>query len=370
MSGEENEALVRLPLESRHEALGARFAPFAGWRMPLQYTGIKDEHAAVRNAVGIFDVSHMGNFVLTGPEAVRAIDRIVTNDIGGLPVGKAAYTVMCREDGGIVDDLVVYKLAEERLLIVVNASRRAVDWDHMQQHLEGDATLEDHTERYALLAVQGPRAVEMLEPRATAELASVERYAAVETTVCGVDVVMGRTGYTGEDGFEILIPVSDAEAVFDGLMEAGEAFGLQPVGLGARDTLRLEAKYPLYGNDLTTETNPLEAGLAWVVKLGKEVPFVGQKRLQTLRRERAVTRRLRGVVLDGRGVLRAGYPLFAGDAQVGSLTSGTMSPTLGQAIGLGYVAAEHADAESGIEVEIRGRRLPVSLTRKAFYRGL
>ena len=358
--------LRRLTLHDRHADQNARFASFAGFEMPMQYSGIVNEHTAVREAVGIFDVSHMGAFTLIGSDAVTAIDRLVTNDISGLAIGKAAYTVMCREDGGIIDDLIVYKRAANNVLIVVNASRRTVDLAHMQEELSGDAILTDRSDDYTLLALQGPRAASLLDELVDIDLAGVQTYAGVDAKLDHHPVFIGRTGYTGEDGFEILIENHNAVPVFDRIMAAGTRHGLKPCGLGARDTLRLEARYPLYGNDLTLDTNPLEAGLAWVVKLDKVVSFVGQEALRRIRGN--VTRRLRAVAMDVRGVLRGGYRLYVDDRHIGTLTSGSMSPTLGYSVGIAYIDIEFAGWETGVQVEIRGRRLPVRLSRRAFWR--
>ena len=361
-----SDAVKKLVLHHAHAEHGARFSPFAGYEMPMQYTGIKAEHHAVRTAVGVFDVSHMGEFFFTGPDAVSAVDRIVTNDITSLPLGKAAYTVMCREDGGIVDDLIVYKLAPDRVMAIVNASRLGADWAHMNAHLAGDVALVDRSDAYVLLAIQGPKAEATLNAVVKADLCALAFFGVVETeAVDGTPVTIGRTGYTGEDGFEVLIPNASASGVFGAVMEAGAAHGIVLAGLGARDTLRLEAKFPLYGNDITLDTNPIEAGLGWVVKMKKAVEFVGRDALVRVRSQ-GVTRRLRGVVMTERGVLRAGYALFAGDEQVGTLTSGSMGPTVGHAIGVGYVDLAHVESEH-IEVEIRGRRIPVTLTKRAFY---
>jgi len=346
----------RLVLHEAHERLGARFAPFAGYLMPLRYSGIVDEHNAVREHVGVFDVSHMGNFFLTGDDAVSAIDRIVTNDIASLPVGGAAYTVMCTDTAGIVDDLIVYKQAPNRIFAVVNAARREADLEHMRRHIDADADalLVDETDDFVLLAVQGPEAEATLDPIVDVDLTELEPFNGVAAHFAdgATEIFIGRTGYTGEDGFEVLIPNAEAERAFEWILESGEAHEIQPAGLGARDTLRLEARYPLYGNDIGLDTNPYEAGLGWVVKLRKDTPFVGQEALRTLRKNRAVTRRLRGVSMDVRGVLRPGYKLYL----------------LGHAIGIAYVGREHADIEEGVEVEIRGRRFPVKLHKRPFYK--
>jgi len=365
-----SEGLKKLVLAAEHARLGARFSPFAGHEMPVRYTTIQDEHRAVRERVGIFDVSHMGVFMFTGDGVAAAIDRVVTNHIAALPIGKAAYTVMCREDGGIIDDLIVYKLADDRLMVIVNAATREGDWAHITTHMPEGITCEDVSEGHILLAIQGPKAEAVLDPLVEASLADVGTYWVTETVLCfapEVEVKVARTGYTGEDGFELLAPVSVATGVLRELLREGEPHGIQMIGLGARDTLRLEAKYPLYGSDITLDTHPLEAGLGWVVKWDKAEPFLGQAALEAVKANKAVTRRLRGVVLQGRGVLRPGYTILVDGQAVGTLTSGGPSPTRGDSIGLGYIERAFADADGNVEVEIRGRRLPVTLTRRAFY---
>ncbi len=350
--------------------------------MPIQYaSGTVDEHRTVRESLGVFDVSHMGNFFVTGPDAVAAVDKIVTNDIASLPVGKAAYTVMCNEAGGIIDDLIVYKLARNRLMIIVNAATCAGDRAHFEAHLSGDLLFVDRSDDFVLLAVQGPQAALVVNALSVQDLSGVPTYGVAETSLRSAgmpEVIAARTGYTGEDGFELLIPNADAPAAFNALMDQGQPFGIKPIGLGARDTLRLEARYPLYGQDITLQTNPLEAGLGWVVKMNKTSPFIGKAALEAIQAA-GLTRRLSGVVLPERGVLRPGYTLHVGDRQVGALTSGTMSITLGYAVGLGYVDADILAATSAaakdpnatapaVTVEIRGKRLPVRLTQQPFYK--
>ncbi|MDX9720334.1 MAG: glycine cleavage system aminomethyltransferase GcvT [Myxococcota bacterium] len=359
------EELERLVLRERHAELGARFVPFAGFEMPIQYSGIIAEHHVVRQRVGVFDVSHMGNFFFTGEDAVAAVDQLVSNDIGALPVGKAAYTVMCREDGGIVDDLIVYKLSESNVMAIVNASRANDDFAHMQARLSGRVELQDRSKSFVLLAVQGPRAIPCLEMTLETSLAEVPSFA-VKTCLFGPhQLTCARTGYTGEDGFEILIPNEAALAFFDRLFEKGREHGIEAIGLGARDTLRLEAKLPLYGNDISLDTNPLEAGLAWCVKLDKPKGFIGRDALREIK-AKGLSRRMRAVAMRGKGVLRPGYAIFNKTQEVGSLTSGTLSPTLGFAVGMAYVDLSSVDSKD-LEVDIRGRRFPIELSPKPFY---
>ncbi|RAL23573.1 glycine cleavage system aminomethyltransferase GcvT [Lujinxingia litoralis] len=360
------ENLLRVPLHDRHVALGGRMVPFAGYEMPVQFSGIKDEHLAVRAGAGIFDVSHMGEVEVRGQDAIAAVDALVTNDVRGLVDGQALYTTMCAPDGGIIDDLIVYRLAHDHVFICVNAANRHKDVAFMKEHLPAmDAVLEDTSDIYIQLAIQGPEAEALLSPlNSDAELSELAFFRCQWMEVAGVRALVARTGYTGEDGFELYIP-QGGEAIFDMLVERYVPERLALCGLGARDTLRLEARLPLYGQELSTEVNPFEAGLGWVVKLNTGHDFVGKDALIAAK-EAGVTRRLRGVRLQGRGVLRPGYPIFVNDTQVGQLTSGGFAPTLDASIGLGYIDIEHADV-SAAEVEIRGRRLPVALTKKPFY---
>lgn len=361
------QTMKSVPLEAQHIAAGGKMVEFAGYSMPVQYTGIKEEHHAVRNRVGLFDVSHMGEVEFRGPDALAAVDRLITNDISKLVDGQAMYTAMCHENGGIVDDLVVYRLAQDRVFICVNAANREKDFEHMRAHkMAGNFEMLDRGEEFAQLAIQGPLALDVVQSITDIDAAAVSYYHAANGKVAGIDCLVSRTGYTGEDGFEVYIPVAGAKAVFEGLMEAGAPVGMQLCGLGCRDTLRLESKFLLYGNDMTDDTNPLEAGLGWVTKLDRATDFVGKSAIQAIK-SAGVTRRLRGLVLQDRGVMRHDYPIFVGDKEVGIVTSGGYSPTLEQSIGLGYIAVEHCDAER-VDIEIRGRRLSATTTKKPFYK--
>jgi aminomethyltransferase len=389
---EPTEEIRHLPLEARHREMGARFSPFAGYQMPMQYMGIVDEHHAVRESVGLFDVSHMGEVEVRGPDAIAAVDRLITNDASKLVDGQALYSVMCLPDGGIVDDLVLYRLAEDHVLICVNAANRTRDFDHISEHLEGEAEALDRSEAYVQLALQGPRAEELLDELTDLELSELGFFRCARGEVVGVECLVARTGYTGEDGFELYIEIGEEMAggppedtgdlefgvggphvtVFDELMatgtDPGRGLGLQLCGLGARDTLRLEAGLLLYGQDITTETTPLEAGLGWVVALDKERDFIGREALAA-QKERGVERRLCGLGVEGRGIIRHGHTIFAadGDEPIGEVTSGSYAPTLERAIGLGYIDIDHCDDET-VEVEVRRRRIDARLTSKRFYK--
>jgi aminomethyltransferase len=363
------EDVKHIPLEHRHIELGGRMVPFAGFLMPVQYSGIKEEHQAVRTGVGLFDVSHMGEVEIVGADAIEVIDGLVTNDASRLKDGQAMYAALCNEAGGIVDDVLVYRLAADHVLVCVNASRRAEDFAHMTAHAAGGATITDTSDDYVQLALQGPDAPALLKkiaPGIGEAIDGLRYYRAMRGEVAGVEMLISRTGYTGEDGFELYIPVAAAEGVFDAILKAGEAFGLRMCGLGARDTLRLEAKFNLYGQDMSEATNPIEAGLGWTVKLDKKTPFVGQEAIRAVKEE-GVSRRLRGLVLQEKGIIRPGYGIFVGDEKVGEVTSGSWAPTLEESIGLGYIDVDFVDAPV-VDVQIRKRRVPARLTNKPFYK--
>lgn len=362
MSGD----LMKTPLHAEHLALGGKMVPFAGFEMPVQYpTGITEEHRAVREAAGLFDVSHMGEFVVSGPDAEALIQRITVNDVSRIEVGQAQYSAMTLESGGIIDDLIVYRFPD-RYMLVVNASNRAKDWAWVQNHARGlDVDVRDRSDEFALLALQGPRAREILRPLASVDVDTIGYYRFAEGQVAGVDAVISGTGYTGEDGFELYIASADAPGLWAALLAAGGEAGLIPAGLGARDSLRLEVGYALYGNDLDEEHTPLECALGWITKLDKG-DFVGRAALAE-QKEVGVERRLVGLRLTARGFPRPGYPVVVGGRQVGVVTSGTMSPSLGEGIAMASVEADHAAPGSEVAVEIRGREVPAVVQRPPFY---
>ncbi len=368
--------LERTPLYETHRALGAKMMPFGGFEMPVQYSSILDEHRAVREAAGLFDVSHMGEVLVHGPGAFDFVQHLVTNDAGTLYDGRAMYTVMCRPDGGAVDDLLVYRMTEDRYLLVINASNIEKDLAHIRaQHeaFEGEVEIEDLSEQTALLALQGPKAFEIAQSVTDVPLGDIKYYHFVQPepgTFLGCEhAIISHTGYTGEPGLEIYCETERAEGVWNALMEAGEAHGLKPAGLGARDTLRLEAGYCLYGHELTEETTPLEAGLGWVTKLDKG-DFVGRKAIAA-QKERGVPRKLVGFVMEERGIPRQDYAITAPDGEpIGEVTSGSQSPLLGQGIGLGYVPNDSAFTAPGsaIGIAVRGRILPATVTKPPFHK--
>ncbi len=353
-------ALRRTPLFEEHKASGARIVDFAGWEMPVQYQGIKAEHEAVRTAVGLFDVSHMGEVFFRGPQAEEAVQRLVTRDVGRLAVGQAGYAAVCYESGGTVDDVLVYRRPND-FLIVVNASNREKDLEHFRENTKDlDVEVTDESDGWALLALQGPEAVGLLEGFTETDLSSIKYYHFVEGEVGGMAATLSRTGYTGEDGFEIFVRPDDATRVWRALIGAGAA----PVGLGARDTLRLEAGMCLYGNELDAETTPLEAGIGFAVHLDKEEEFLGQEALRR-EREMGLKRKLVGFEVEGRGIARHDYPVVLNGEAVGRVTSGTQSPTLGKAIGLALVAPR---VEDEFEVVIRNRPVTARAVPLPFYK--
>ena len=342
-------------------------APFAGYNMPIQYIGVNKEHHAVRNAVGVFDVSHMGEFVLKGPNALDLIQKISSNDASKLVPGKAQYSCMPNAQGGIVDDLLVYMLDEEHYLLVVNASNIEKDWNWIKSQDEWNVDMQDVSDDMALLAVQGPKAVETVARLTDTDVAALKFYTFTHGTVAGVpDVLISATGYTGAGGFELYIPAAEAGKVWDAVLEAGAEFDIQPAGLAARDTLRLEKGYCLYGNDITDETSPLEAGLGWITKLKKEADFVSKSQLAA-QKEQGVSRRLIGFEMVITGIPRQGYDLEdANENKIGFVTSGTMSPTLGKGIGLGYVSKDFTHEGAVIKVAIRNKKVSAKVVKLPF----
>lgn len=366
--------MLRTPLYSRHVAAGARLIDFSGWEMPVQYGGILEEHRAVRERAGLFDLSHMGELWVEGPGAGEGLAATLVSDPPALALGRAQYSLVCVEDGGILDDLIVYRVGPERFLAVPNAANRTAVAEAFGQRLAPFAAqLDDASLRTALVAIQGPRAAGILAPLTDVDLTALRYYAIATGEVAGLPAHVARTGYTGEDGFELFLDWAAAPSVWDALLAAGAGEGLIPVGLGARDTLRLEAGMPLYGNELSLDTDPYAAGLGRVVKLDKEAPFVGRAALERVAAA-APRRRLVGLILRQRGIARHGYPVFvpserpADRPAAGQVTSGTLSPTLGQAIAMAYVPADQAAPATMLEVGIREARVPAEVVPLPFYR--
>jgi aminomethyltransferase len=356
------------PLASRHEALGARMIDFAGWRMPVQYTSILDEHGAVRERVGLFDLSHMGELLVEGPDAATALAAAVVSDPSSLAVGRAQYSMIVAPDGGIIDDLIVYRLAEDRFMVVANAGNAQAVSDALAERLVGSkAVLDDHSLATGLVAIQGPRSIDVLAPLTDVDLAALRYYAIAEGQVAGIAASVARTGYTGEDGFEVFVEGTKTGDLWDALLERVRAVDGVPVGLGARDTLRLEAGMPLYGNELDRSTTPYDANLGRVVKLDKPGDFVGRAALEKVAAD-GPKRRLVGLTVEGRGIARHGYPVHVGERRTGIVTSGTQSPTLGVPVAMAYVAIGDAEPGTQVDVEIRDARVAARVVPLPFYR--
>jgi aminomethyltransferase len=362
MSGSKTPTGRRTPLYDEHARAGARIVEFAGWAMPMYYRGIVSEHKLVREAVGLFDVSHMGEFILTGSDALSSLDRIVTNRVGSLAEGRVQLTLMCDDEGGILDDLLVYRLPG-RYMLVVNAANRGKDLSWVREHVRGDTHVEDVSDETALVAVQGPSAERVLGGVASVDVGSLPYYHSAAMAVAGCEALVSRTGYTGEDGFEVYCAPDDATTIWGGLLEAGAEVGIGPVGLGARDTLRLEMGYALYGSEMDETRTPVEAGLLWVTKLDKG-DFVGRDAIAR-RKELGARERLVGFELLERGVPRKDQDIVVGGERVGHVTSGSFSPSLDKGIGLGYVSPGVGDA---IEVAVRERAVPARIVGLPFYR--
>jgi aminomethyltransferase len=356
----------KTPLYDRHKSLGARIEPFAGYLMPIQYSSVIDEHLAVRKNAGIFDLSHMGEFRVKGPEAQSFLDMLLTNN-AEVDAGKAFYSTMCYPDAGIVDDLIVYKLSSDEFLMVVNAANLDKDWAWVTSHAKGyDLKLTNESDGIALVAVQGPNAQMIAAGFTDTALDAIPYYAHASGKVAGVDALIARTGYTGEDGFEFYVAWKDAAAVWDAVMADAPNSGIVPIGLGARDTLRLEVGYVLYGNDIDHTTSPLEARLGWVVKLATGKDFIGRYVLAR-QKEEGLARTLVGMTVEGRGIIRHGTEIFSGDSRVGIVTSGSLAPALGTSVGLGYVEKAFTKTGTALEAVIRGNRIPVKVVKIPFY---
>jgi aminomethyltransferase len=366
-----SDARRRTPLWAVHQELGARLIDFGGWDMPVQYAaGTIKEHKTVREAVGLFDVSHMGEAFIRGDRAREAVDRITTNAVGAAADGKAVYTLMCRPDGGIVDDCIFYKRSDREIFVIVNASNTAKDLAWMREQIGDTATVEDVSDATALIAVQGPVAVAMVDALAGAggKLAAMPSFTHTEAEVAGVKCALARTGYTGEDGFELACANDDAVRLWSALLDAARPLGGLPIGLGARDTLRLEAKLPLYGNDIDDTTTPLEAGLGWAVKLDKG-EFLGRSVLAE-QKANGLQRRLVGfrVATEARAIPRHGYKIVDGESAIGVVTSGGPGITVGGAIGLGYVPIDRASEGTELTIDCRGRHAPARVVAGKFYK--
>ncbi|WP_299621732.1 glycine cleavage system aminomethyltransferase GcvT [uncultured Tenacibaculum sp.] len=351
-----------------HEALGAKMVPFAGYNMPVQYEGVTVEHETVRKGVGVFDVSHMGEFFLKGENALALIQKITTNDASKLVPGKAQYTCMPNNTGGIVDDLIIYMIQENEYMLVVNASNIEKDWNWISQHNDLNVEMENRSEDWSLLAIQGPKAAEAMQSLTEVDLSAIKFYTFEITDFAGIpNVVVSATGYTGSGGFEVYVKNEDVEALWKKVFEAGADWDIKPIGLAARDTLRLEMGYCLYGNDITDTTSPIEAGLSWITKFSKD--FVNAEALKA-QKENGVYRKLVAFEMIERGIPRKDYEIVNTDGEViGQVTSGTMSPSLSKGIGLGYVTIENSKVDSDILIQIRKKQIPAKVVKLPFYKG-
>ncbi|CAM4354341.1 glycine cleavage system aminomethyltransferase GcvT [Paenibacillus xylanexedens] len=360
--------LLRTPLFPLYQQYeGVRCIDFGGWELPVQFSGIQKEHEAVRERAGLFDVSHMGEFTVQGEQAEAFLQQMMTNDVTTLVPGQAQYTLMCYPDGGVVDDLLVYKLEDQHYMLVVNASNIDKDWTWLQEHLIPGVSMTNDSEQTALLALQGPLALDIIGKVTDTDVSTIEPFRFVQDAeVCGVKLLLSRTGYTGEDGFELYVPADQAAVVWNGLMQAGEGYGLVPTGLGARDTLRFEAKLPLYGQELSATISPLEAGVGMFVKLNAG-PFIGHEALLQQKTD-GPARKLVGIEVLERGIPRPHYPIYAEGVQIGEVTTGTQSPTLKRNLGLALIDSKYAALGTPLEIEIRGKKLKAEVVKTPFHK--
>ncbi|MDQ0208996.1 glycine cleavage system aminomethyltransferase GcvT [Alkalicoccobacillus murimartini] len=360
--------LKRTPLFDLYQDSNAKTIDFGGWDLPVHFSSIKDEHEAVRTKAGLFDVSHMGEFEVEGKDSLAFLQKLLTNDLSKLDDGQAIYTAMCYENGGTVDDLLVYKKTDEKYLVVVNASNIEKDWEWMIQYKPESVSMKNVSDEIALLAIQGPKAEGILQKQTDSTLADIRPFRFKENVVvAGVEALVSRTGYTGEDGFELYIKSEDAAAVWKELLEAGKNEGLIPAGLGARDTLRFEAKLALYGQELTKDISPLEAGIGFAVKVNKEDEFVGQAALKK-QKEEGLTRKLVGIEMLDKGIPRAGYEVFVENQSIGFVTTGTQSPTLKKNVGLALLDRTYTELGTKVEVQVRKKRIAAEVVSTPFYK--
>lgn len=356
-------------LSDTHIALGAKMVPFAGYNMPVSYEGVNVEHETVRKGVGVFDVSHMGEFLIEGPKALELIQKVTSNDASKLTVGKAQYSYLPNETGGVIDDLIVYRIKDDTYLLVVNASNIEKDWAHISKYNEGIAAdMRNISEGFSLLAIQGPKAIDAMQSLTSVDLEDIKFYNFVVSDFAGIDyVIISATGYTGSGGFEIYCKNDEVQQIWDKVFEAGADYAIKPIGLGARDTLRLEMGYCLYGNDIDDETSPFAAGLGWITKFTKD--FVNNDALAK-EKEKGADQKLIGFELDERGIPRQGYDIVDGQGKkIGVVTSGTMSPSLNKGIGLGYVPSKLSKPGNKIHIQIRKNTVPATVAKLPFYKG-
>lgn len=362
-----SENVKKIQLNDLHIALGGKMVPFAGFNMPVRYSSDSEEHHTVRQGVGVFDVSHMGEFKVTGPKALDLIQKVTSNDASKLVIGQAQYSCLPNEIGGIVDDLIVYKFGEEEYMLVVNASNIEKDWNWINKHNSIGAELENISDSMSLFAIQGPKAIEAVQSLTSVNLSEIKFYHFKVGDFAGVqDVIISGTGYTGAGGFEVYVKNEDAEKVWNAVFEAGKPYDIKPIGLGARDTLRLEMGYCLYGNDINDETSPIEAGLGWITKFTKN--FINSENLKK-QKEEGVSKKLVGFILQEKGIPRGHYPIVNLDGeQIGEVTSGTMTPSMGVGIGMGYVKSEYANPGTEIAITVRNKNLLAKVEKFPLYK--
>lgn len=362
-----SENIKKIQLNDLHVALGGKMVPFAGFNMPVRYSSDTEEHHTVRQGVGVFDVSHMGEFKVTGPKALDLIQKVTSNDASKLVIGQAQYSCFPNETGGIVDDLIVYKFGEEEYMLVVNASNIEKDWNWINKHNDMGATLENISDSISLFAIQGPKAIEAVQSLTSVNLSDIKFYHFAVGDFAGVqDVIISGTGYTGAGGFEVYVKNEDAEKVWNAVFEAGKPYDIKPIGLGARDTLRLEMGYCLYGNDINDETSPIEAGLGWITKFTKD--FINSENLKK-QKENGVSKKLVGFILQEKGIPRGHYPIVNLEGEpIGEVTSGTMTPSMGVGIGMGYVKSEYAIPGTEIAITVRNKNLLAKVEKFPLYK--
>jgi len=360
--------LLKTPLFDTYKSMGAKTIDFGGWALPVQFSSIKEEHEAVRTRAGLFDVSHMGEIDVKGEKALDYLQKMMTNDVSKLKVNGAQYTAMCYEDGGTVDDLLVYKYSEEHYLLVVNAANTVKDYDWLEEHIIEGVSLNNISNEMAQLAIQGPKAEVILQRLTNTDLSSIGFFKfQADLMIAGIKTLVSRTGYTGEDGFELYTASEDAPALWKAILAAGEPENILPCGLGARDTLRFEAKLALYGQELTKDISPLEAGIGFAVKTSKEADFAGKSALLR-QRENGLERKLVGIEMIGRGIPRTNYPVYKGEELIGEVTTGTQSPTLKKNVGLALIKKEYTEMDTELDVEIRNKRVQAKVIPSPFYK--
>lgn len=360
--------LKKTPLFEEYSKYGAKTIDFGGWDLPVQFSSIKEEHEAVRERAGLFDVSHMGEILVEGNDALQFLQKLLSNDISKIPVGGAQYNAMCYENGGVVDDLIVYFLGDKKYLLVVNAANIEKDFEWMKEHAEGDVTITDQSDEYALIALQGPLSEEILQILTEENLSLIKPFTFKENVeISGYQVLLSRSGYTGEDGFELYGAPEAIVALWTKILEAGKDKGLIPCGLGARDTLRFEAGLPLYGQELSKDISPLEAGIGFAVKVQKEADFIGKEALKK-QKEEGLSRKIVGIEMIDKGIPRHGYKVFKGDTEIGVVTTGTQIPTTKRNLGLALLNIEYTEIGTEVEVEIRNKRVKAQVVQKPFYK--